>query len=94
MEQPGCDDGRSGCTADVIDVRGDGARRCRSRRATSRDDILKTKFTNLYDVIRALRGNRLRVRASERFSKSSAMQVYLGMRRIGAVLTSCAPCRP
>ena len=54
----------------------------------------KTKFTNLYDVIRALRGNRLPVRAAERFSKSSEMQVYLGMRRIGTVLTSCAPCRP
>ena len=45
----------------------------------------KTKFTNLYDVIRALHGNRLPVRASERFSTSSAMQVYLGMRRIGTV---------
>ena len=54
----------------------------------------KTKLTNLYDVIRALHYNRLPVRAAERFSKSSEMQVYLGMRRIGTVLTSCAPCRP
>ena len=54
----------------------------------------KTKLTNLYDVIRALRGNRLPVRAAERFSTSSEMQVYLGMRHIGTVLTSCAPCRP
>ena len=45
----------------------------------------KTKLTNLYDVIRALRGNRLPVRAVERFSKSSEMQVYLDMQRIGTI---------
>ena len=45
----------------------------------------KTEFTNLYDVIRALRGNWLRVRAAESFGKSSEMQVYLDMQRIGTV---------
>ena len=45
----------------------------------------KTEFANLYDVVRALRGNWLRARAAESFGKSSEMQVYLDMQRIGTV---------
>lgn len=55
------------------------------RQLLTREEMRKTEFTNLYDVIRALRGNWLRVRAAESFGKSSEMQVYLDMQRIGTV---------
>jgi len=55
------------------------------RRLLTREEMRKSEFTNLYEIIRALRGNWLRVRAAESFGKSSEMVVYLDMQRIGTV---------
>ena len=49
----------------------------------TRDVILGTQYTNLYDVIQALRGNWLRVRTGESIQgKSSTVQVYLDNQRL------------
>ncbi|MBC7564188.1 MAG: hypothetical protein H7305_14870 [Gemmatimonadaceae bacterium] len=55
------------------------------RQLLTRDEMRKTEFTNLYDVIRVLRGNWIRVRAAESFGKSAELQVYLDMQRIGTI---------
>lgn len=55
------------------------------RSVLSRDDIRATQYTNLYDVVAMLRGNWLRVRTAESFTKSSAVQVYLDMQRLNGV---------
>ena len=51
----------------------------------TRDAILSTQYTNLYDVIQALRSNWLRIKAPDSFGKSSALQVYLDTQRLSGV---------
>jgi len=55
------------------------------RQLLTREEMRKSEFTNLYEIIRALRGNWLRVRAAEGMGKSSELVVYLDMQRIGTV---------
>ena len=53
------------------------------RQLLTRDAILSTQYTNMYDVIQALRGNWLRTRAAESIQgKSSTVQVYLDNQRL------------
>lgn len=58
-----------------------------------REEILSTQFTNLFDVVRTLRGNWLRVRTADSFGRSSQVQVYLDMQRLSGVeeLRALAP---
>lgn len=59
----------------------------RSDRSTlSRDEIRSTQFNNMFEVIRALRGNWVRTRTAESFGKSSVLQVYLDMQRLSGGL--------
>ncbi|MES3034627.1 MAG: hypothetical protein V4813_11585 [Gemmatimonadota bacterium] len=78
-------------TADSVDpvtntvLRGSapGARAVRpDRQLLTRDEIRSTQFTNAFEVVRALRGNWLRVRSADSFGKSSVLQVYLDMQRL------------
>ncbi|HYW52150.1 MAG TPA: hypothetical protein VE861_16155 [Gemmatimonadaceae bacterium] len=50
-----------------------------------REEILSTQLTNVFDVVRTLRGNWLRVRSADSFGKSSQVQVYLDMQRLNGV---------
>ncbi len=60
-----------------------GARAARTdRQLLTRDEIRSTQFTNAYEVVRALRGNWLRVRSADSFAKSQVLQVYLDMQRL------------
>lgn len=60
-----------------------GAPAARSDRTVlTRDEIRSTQYTNMYEVIRALRGNWVRTRTAESFGKSSVLQVYLDMQRL------------
>jgi hypothetical protein len=60
-----------------------GAPRVRSDRSVlSRDEIRATQFPNMYDVVRSLRGNWVRIRTAESFGTSSALQVYLDQQRL------------
>ena len=52
------------------------------RQLLTRDEIRSTQFTNAFEVVRALRGNWLRVRSADSFGKSSVLQVYLDMQRL------------
>jgi hypothetical protein len=53
------------------------------RQLLTRDVILGTQYSNMYDVIQALRGNWLRTRAAESIQgKSSTVQVYLDNQRL------------
>ncbi len=56
------------------------------RQVIPRDEILGTQYTNLYDVVLALRGNWLRLRSAESFEKSSVVQVYLDSQRVGSAV--------
>lgn len=78
-------------TADSVDpvtntvLRGSapGARAARpDRQLLTRDEIRSTQFTNAFEVVRALRGNWLRLRSADSFGKSSVLQVYLDMQRL------------
>ena len=51
----------------------------------TRDAILGTQYTNLYDVIQALRSNWLRIKAPDSLGKSSVLQVYLDTQRLSGV---------
>ena len=51
----------------------------------TRDAILSTQYTNLFDVIQALRSNWLRIKAPDSFGKSSVLQVYLDTQRLTGV---------
>ena len=51
----------------------------------TRDAILSTQYTNLYDVIQSLRSNWLRIKAADSFGKSSVLQVYLDTQRLSGV---------
>jgi hypothetical protein len=51
----------------------------------TRDAILSTQYTNLYDVIQALRSNWLRIKAPDSFGQSSTLQVYLDTQRLSGV---------
>lgn len=51
----------------------------------TRDAILSTQYTNLYDVIQALRSNWLRIKAPDSFGQSSMLQVYLDTQRLSGV---------
>ncbi len=59
----------------------------------TRDVITGTQYTNLFDVIQALRSNWLRVKNSGDFGKADLLQVYLDNQRIGGVeeLRNIAP---
>lgn len=60
--------------------------RNRDRTTLSREEILATQYTNLYDVILSLRGNWLRQRTAETINgKSSMVQVYLDTQRLSGV---------
>ena len=59
------------------------AARSRDRSVLSRTEIRETQYTNVYDVVLALRGNWVRVRSAESIQgRSSAVQVYLDMPRL------------
>lgn len=69
-------------------IRGTGPaqNRNRDRSTLTRDEILATQYTNLYDVILALRGNWVRQRTAESINgKSSTVQVYLDTQRLSGV---------
>jgi hypothetical protein len=64
------------------------------RQLLLRDAILETQYTNMYDVVQALRGNWLRVRANASVNGApSVLQVYLDNQRLSGVdeLKSLAP---
>ena len=55
------------------------------RQVLTREEILATEYTNLYDVVRGLRGNWVRTRAADSFTKTSEVQVYLDNQRVGGI---------
>jgi hypothetical protein len=59
----------------------------------TRDVITGTQYTNLFDVIQALRSNWLRPKNTGDFGKADVLQVYLDNQRIGGVeeLRNIAP---
>ena len=59
----------------------------------TRDVIVGTQYTNLFDVIQSLRSNWLRPRTSGDFNKPDVLQVYLDNQRVGGVeeLRNIAP---
>jgi hypothetical protein len=59
--------------------------RRRDRQVLLRDEIRATQFTNLYDVVLALRANWLRIRAGDSFEKSTPIQLYLDAQRLQGV---------
>lgn len=59
--------------------------RRRDRQVLLRDEIRATQFTNLYDVVLALRANWLRIRAADSFEKSTPIQLYLDAQRLQGV---------
>ncbi len=59
--------------------------RRRDRQVLDRDEIRSTQFTNLYDVVLALRANWLRIRAADSFEKSTPIQLYLDAQRLSGV---------
>jgi hypothetical protein len=62
-----------------------GGKTQRSQTTLLVDEIRSTQYTNVYDVVLALRSNWLRVRTGESFTKSAVLQVYLDQQRIGGV---------
>lgn len=50
-----------------------------------RNELLAREFTNMFDAIQALRGNWLRDRGSDSFSKPTTIQVYLDNQRMGGI---------
>jgi hypothetical protein len=62
-----------------------GGKTQRSQTTLLVEEIRSTQYTNLYDVILALRSNWVRVRTGESFTKSAVLQVYLDQQRIGGV---------
>jgi hypothetical protein len=64
------------------------------RQLLTRDVILETQYTNMYDVILALRGSWLRSRGAESIQgKSATVQIYLDNQRLNGAeeLRSIAP---
>ena len=59
--------------------------RRRDRQLLDREEIRATQFTNLYEVVLALRANWLRVRAGDGFEKSAPIQLYLDAQRLSGV---------
>lgn len=59
----------------------------------TRDVIVGTQYTNLFDVIQAMRSNWLRQKNTGDFGKADVLQVYLDNQRIGGVeeLRNIAP---
>ena len=57
----------------------------RDRQSLTRDEIRATQYTNLYDVVVALRGNWVRVRSPDSFGKSAVVQVYLDNQRLNGI---------
>ncbi|MCC7055456.1 MAG: hypothetical protein IT355_19435 [Gemmatimonadaceae bacterium] len=59
----------------------------------TKDVIRSSNYTNMYDVVLALRSTWIRTRPSDSFQKSSVVQVYLDMQRVGGPdeLRSLAP---
>ena len=49
----------------------------------TQDVIRGTQYTNMYDVVQALRGTWIRTRPSDSFQKASVVQVYLDTQRVG-----------
>ncbi len=69
--------------AGVLRAVAPGSPAARSDRSTiTRDEIRSTQFNNMFEVVRALRGNWVRTRTAESFGKSSVLQVYLDMQRL------------
>ena len=62
-----------------------GGRPRQDQQLITRDVIVGTEYTNLFDVIQALRSNWLQVKAASGFSKGATLQVYLDNQRIGGV---------
>jgi uncharacterized protein YfiM (DUF2279 family) len=56
-----------------------------NQQVLERDEIRATQFTNLYDVVLALRANWLRIRAGDSFEKSTPIQLYLDSQRLPGV---------
>jgi hypothetical protein len=58
----------------------------RSQTALLEDEVRSTQYTNLFDVIQALRSNWLSLRApTGGFSKPVELQVYLDQQRLGGI---------
>ena len=51
----------------------------------TRDVIVGTEYTNLFDVIQAMRSNWLRPKSNGDFGKADVLQVYLDNQRVGGV---------
>ena len=59
----------------------------------TRDVIVGTEYTNLFDVIQALRSNWLRPKSAGDLGKADVLQVYLDNQRVGGMeeLRNIAP---
>ena len=59
----------------------------------TRDVIVGTEYTNLFDVVQALRSNWLRPKSAGDFGKADVLQVYLDNQRVGGMeeLRNIAP---
>ncbi|MEO7512271.1 MAG: hypothetical protein ABIZ91_10980, partial [Gemmatimonadaceae bacterium] len=50
-----------------------------------RDQIHDTPYTNLYDLVRAVRPNWMRVKGTDSFNAPTTVQVYMDNARIGGI---------
>jgi hypothetical protein len=69
------------------------ARPRQDQQLITRDVILGTQYTNLFDVVQAMRPNWLRSRGANDSAKADVLQVYLDNQRVGGVaeLRNLAP---
>jgi hypothetical protein len=63
----------------------------RNQQAMDREEIRGTQYTNMYDVINALRGNWLRVKGPDSFGKPTRLQIYLDGQRLSNVDDANSP---
>lgn len=69
------------------------ARPRQDQQLITRDVIVGTQYTNLYDVVLAMRPNWLRTRGANDSAKADVLQVYLDNQRVGGAeeLRNIAP---
>lgn len=69
------------------------ARPRQDQQLITRDVIVGTQYTNLFDVVQAMRPNWLRTRGSNDSANGDVLQVYLDNQRIGGIneLRNIAP---
>ena len=61
------------------------ARPRQDQQLITRDVIVGTQYTNLYDVVQAMRPNWLRTRGANDSANGDVLQVYLDNQRIGGI---------